>query len=102
MSELHEAAFAGDLAAVEICLGKGLNPSQADLDWGDKTPLHLASGQGHKKCVLVLLNAGAAVNAVTDIGWTPGHFACETGKVCCTAYSLRPSSGSLELEHSIL
>ena len=81
MSELHETAFAGNLEALEVCLSKGLNPNETDPEWGDRTPLHLASGQGHKKCVLVLLNAGAEVNAVMDMGWTPGHFACETGKV---------------------
>ena len=34
-----------------------------------------------KKCVYVLLQAGASTNAVTADGWTPAHFACETGQV---------------------
>ena len=35
-----------------------------------------------KKCVYVLLQAGASANAATTAGWTPAHFACETGQVC--------------------
>lgn len=81
MSELHEAAFEGSLDVVEHCLEKGHNPSEPDQGWGSRTPLHLACGQGHVKCVLALLNAGASVNAVTDVGWSPAHYACETGQV---------------------
>ena len=81
MSELHEAAFAGSLEILEMCLDRGLNPSEPDPEWGGRTPLHIACAQGHKKCAHVLLNVGAKVNAVTDSGWTAGHFACETGQV---------------------
>lgn len=81
MSELHEAAFSGAVDALEDCLDKCLNPNEPDPEWGGKTPLHIASAQGHKKCVHALLMAGADVNAVTESGWTPGHSACETGQV---------------------
>ena len=81
MSELHEAAYSGTLELVEMCLERGLNPNEPDPEWGGKTPLHVASSQGHKKCVYVLLSSGAKVNAVADSGWTAAHFACETGKV---------------------
>lgn len=81
MSELHEAAFGGNQEVLEECIHKGINPSQPDPGWGMKTPLHIASAQGHKSCVYYLLNSGARVNAVTDSGWTPGHSACETGQV---------------------
>lgn len=81
MSELHEAAFSGNLAELEACLKKGSDPNQPDPEWGGRTPLHIACAQGHKKCAYVLINAGAKVNGVTDTGWTPAHSACETGKV---------------------
>lgn len=81
MTELHEASFGGDLETIERCLEKGMNPSEPDREWGGKTPLHIACAQGHKKCAYVLLNAGANVNAITDTGWTPAHFACEAGQV---------------------
>lgn len=81
MSELHEAAFSGCLEIVEMCLERGLNPSEPDPEWGSRTPLHVASSQGHRKCLFLLLSSGAKVNAVTDSGWTAAHFACETGQV---------------------
>ena len=59
----------------------GVDPSEADQEWGGRTPLHLACANGHRKCVYVLLRAGAAVNAQTDTGWTPAHYACESGQV---------------------
>ena len=81
MSELHESASTGDLEALEDGLRRGLDPSEPDPEWGGRTPLHIASSCGHKKCVYVLLKAGSDVNARTDTGWTPAHSACETGQV---------------------
>ena len=81
MSELHEAAFSGNLEALKECLQTDFNASEPDPGWGGRAPLHIASGQGHLDCVTLLLDAGAQVNAVTDAGWTPAHYACETGQV---------------------
>ena len=81
MSDLHESASTGDLEALEEGLKRGLDPSEPDPEWGGKTPLHIASARGHKKCVFVLIRAGSEVNARTDTGWTPAHSACETGQV---------------------
>ena len=81
MSELHEAASTGNLEQLEDNLLKGRDPNEPDPEWGGKTPLHIACSNGHKKCVFVLLKAGANVNAVSETGWTPAHSACETGQV---------------------
>ena len=81
MSELHEAAYSGNIAAIKECLRTGFNVNEGDLEWGNKTPLHIASSEGHAGCVTLLLESGAKVDAVTDSGWTPAHFACETGQV---------------------
>ncbi len=101
MSALHEAASTGDLELLEEQLAKGLNPSEPDSEWGGKTPLHIACSAGHKKCVYVLLKAGADVNAQTDSGWTPAHCACETGQVwyafVCTCFE----SGQFCKDHNM-
>ena len=81
MSDLHEAAFSGSLEEVEKGIKRGLNPNEPDPEWGNRTPLHIACSQGHQKCTYLLLNHGADVNAVTNVGWTPAHCACETGQV---------------------
>ena len=92
MSELHEAASTGDLQTLEDQLSKGLDPNEPDPEWGGKTPLHIACGGGHKRCVHALLMAGAKVNATTDAGWTPAHCACETGQVYNISLQIKESS----------
>ena len=47
MTELHEAASLGDLERVEEALRKDLNPNEPDLEWGDRTPLHIAAANGY-------------------------------------------------------
>ena len=81
MGELHEAASTGELEALEECLKRGLDPSEPGPEWGGKAPLHIACSNGYKKCVYVLLKAGADANSRTDAGWTPAHCACERGQV---------------------
>ena len=86
MSDLHEAASVGDLLKLEDAIKKGLDPDEADIDWGKRTPLHIACEFGHKKCVYVLLEtAGCKPNAKTETGRTPAHFACEGG-MCASLF----------------
>ena len=47
MTELHQAAAAGDGDGVEeILLQKKCNPNQRDVDWSYKTALHWAAAKG--------------------------------------------------------
>lgn len=48
MSELHQAAAAGDFDKVEeILLQNKCDPNQRDEDWSFKTPLHWAAATGN-------------------------------------------------------
>lgn len=47
MTELHQAAAAGDYDLVEDIVKKNsCDPNQKDLDWNKKTPLHWAASRG--------------------------------------------------------
>lgn len=81
MTDLHEAASNGDLLQLEEAIKQGQDIDEPDMDWGRRTPLHVACAVGSKKCAYVLLTKGCKPNVKTDSGWTPAHFACEGGKV---------------------
>ncbi|XP_072134825.1 ankyrin repeat domain-containing protein 66 [Mobula birostris] len=82
MSELHEAAAAGDTDLVEQILQKGsCDPSMKDPDWGDRTPLHWAAAKGKADMVKLLITSGSRPCLRTTTGWTPAHFAAESGKL---------------------
>lgn len=59
---LEEAAFRGELAAVERLLAAGADPNRRDKGSGG-TPLMAAAGLGHLEIVKRLLARGADVNA---------------------------------------
>lgn len=47
MTELHQAAAAGDFDKVEeILKNKKCSPNERDVDWSNKTPLHWAAARG--------------------------------------------------------
>lgn len=50
MTELHQAAAAGDFDRVEEILRQNkCNPNQRDIDWSYKTPLHWAAAKGSRR-----------------------------------------------------
>ncbi|KAM8834207.1 ankyrin repeat domain-containing protein 66 [Synchiropus picturatus] len=80
MTELHQAAAAGNLEQVLQILRKNkCSPNDKDVDWNNKTPLHWAAERGYTEIVRVLLEHGARPCLRTDYGWTPAHFAAESG-----------------------
>lgn len=66
---LHDAARAGDTAALQHALAQGASPNATDA-WG-RTPLIVALQQGRQPVVEALLQAGADVRTTDAWGRTP-------------------------------
>ncbi|KAM6464592.1 ankyrin repeat domain-containing protein 66 [Liasis olivaceus] len=82
MTELHEVVAVGKYDLVEEILKSGLaDPNCKDADWSDRTPLHWAAANGHSKIVKLLVEHGARLCLRTEAGWTPAHFAAESGRL---------------------
>jgi ankyrin repeat protein len=73
---MHRAAYLGLTEAVQSLLRIGTDPSQ--LDDLSETALHKAVREGHRETVEALLET-CDVNAESNIGMTPLHWACVTG-----------------------
>jgi len=91
---LYRAVRAVDLAAVQLLVGAGANPSQAIKD--GSTPLMAAAGLGAPRggdeevteagdrndpvdVLKVLVDKGGDVNAANEAGMTPLHYAAQRG-----------------------
>lgn len=78
MTDLHEAAHAGDLDAVRAILAADPYRVTRRQD-GKITPLHRAAAEGHAEVVELLLRASAAPNTKDYGGSTPLHAAARSG-----------------------
>ncbi|XP_048249043.1 histone-lysine N-methyltransferase EHMT2-like isoform X1 [Haliotis rufescens] len=79
-SDLHEACWKGDLAAVQRILTAG----RADINCRDEskgTPVIGAARGGHREVVEFLVSEGADVSLVDCDGNNTLHFACMAGDV---------------------
>jgi ankyrin repeat protein len=84
MSDLHEAARAGDIETVRAVLAK--DPYRIGDRRGDRmTPLHLAAEAGHAEIAGLLLAASASPNVRAYGGSTPLHAAAEKGHAAIVA-----------------
>ncbi|XP_078069868.1 ankyrin repeat domain-containing protein 66 [Mustelus asterias] len=82
MTELHGAAAAGDTELVEEILRSGsCDPNAKDPHWSLRTALHWAAVQGKADMIKLLILNGARSCLRTETGWTPAHFAAESGKL---------------------
>jgi hypothetical protein len=75
---IHEAAWEGNIKAVEQHLASGTDVNAEDDLYGD-TPLLWAAGFGHKEVAALLIAKGADVNAKDDTGMTPLNYAAIGG-----------------------
>ncbi len=72
----HDAARAGDVAALEAALGSGVAIEETDFVLG--TPLHVAVSGGALDIVAVLAEAGADLEAASEVnGARPVHLAAD-------------------------
>lgn len=85
---LLSAASTGDVAGVRAALADGASPS--DGDQLNNTPLHV--GGRYPEVVRVLLEAGAALDAVDNSGETPLHRAAAEGPWACVE-AMREAGG---------
>ncbi|MCI5052993.1 MAG: ankyrin repeat domain-containing protein [Simkaniaceae bacterium] len=75
---LHDAAMRADEKTMEKELNAGADHRVQDSS--GKTPLALAASVGEAlECVKLLLDAGADINAVDRLGFTPAHYAALSG-----------------------
>jgi len=78
-TDLHYAAYEGDVERVKKLLKKGANPNTQSKD--GYTPLLVAAMEGHVEVVRLLLEHGADPNAKDINGDTPLHWAAFVGRV---------------------
>ena len=90
---LHEAAIAGALRLVELCLSKGVEVERADV-YG-RSALHYASMNGHAAVCRRLLDAGVPPDGVDMDNYSPLIHAIISGSVQCVEVLLSDSRVSV-------
>ena len=77
-NEIRQAIKRGDINVVLDLLKNGLLDPNA-FDKNRNTPLYWACGSGQYLMVQILIEKGAKINTLDNIGWTPLHVACQRG-----------------------
>ena len=74
-ASLHAAVEEGDIDAVKLSLGRGIDINSRNSH--NETPLHLAADRGNLDVVRLLVERGAEVDSRQVFGWTPLHYASD-------------------------
>jgi CDK inhibitor PHO81 len=90
---LHEAAIAGVLRLVDLCLSKGVEVERADV-YG-RSALHYASMNGHSPVCRRLLDAGVPPDGLDMDNYSPLIHAIISGSVECVQVLLSDSRVSV-------
>jgi hypothetical protein len=77
--QLCNAAEQGKIDRIKLLLDQGVYIESRSGCYGDRTPLLLSSGSGHRSVVILLLDRGANINAEDDFGLTPAIRASHEG-----------------------
>lgn len=91
---LHEAAIAGALRLVNLCLDNGVQPDKIDV-YG-RTALHYASMHGYASVCRRLLQANVPPDALDRDNYTPLVYATMKGSVECVRVLLDEGTVSIQ------
>jgi len=80
---LFNSALDNHSTLVRLLLADGLSPSTSDPEQGNLSVLHFAAQSGSINVVRLLLEAGADVNSLANLGSTPLQSAITHGKLAC-------------------
>ena len=87
---LYDASEKGDVANLRSTIDKIPTDQRARLlskantsDNFEKTPLHIAVGNGHTECLRMLVIGGADIDKEDKYGQTPMHWAAGNGHTEC-------------------
>ena len=80
-AQLSDAAFKGDVAAIERLAAEGASPSAKDA--GGFPAVYAAAQEGHAGAVSALVRLGADLDASGSDGWTALTRAAGNGQVEC-------------------
>jgi len=78
-TEIHNAAYQGDLNKIKSLLEKDPNLANTKNATFGRTPLHWAAQEGQKEVVELLITKGADPNGKDKWGYTPLHRAAAAG-----------------------
>ncbi|KPP79869.1 ankyrin repeat domain-containing protein 66-like [Scleropages formosus] len=82
MFELHQAVASENYDLVlELLQCNKCNVNEKDFKWDCRTPLHWAAARGQTEMVRILIEHGARPCLRNNSGWTPAHFAAESGRL---------------------